>query len=103
MRQYHGIPPQGLENLFRDGEHGRLQCVHALRRAAMLRRLNDASNATGMSLPGWGLHPLQGCEIKGHFSAKISGNWRMTFKFDGTDCWSTIKTTTLEIHHGTHV
>jgi proteic killer suppression protein len=29
--------------------------------------------------------PLQGRELKGHFSVKVSGNWRMTFKFDGTD------------------
>ncbi len=51
----------------------------------MLRRLNEASNATRMSVPGRGLHPLQGRELKGYFSVKVSGKWRMTFKFDGTD------------------
>jgi proteic killer suppression protein len=38
-----------------------------------------------MNLPGWKLHPLKGRELKGHFSVWVSGNWRMTFKFDGTD------------------
>ena len=62
-----------------------IQSVHAQRLAAMLRRLNEVSNPTGMNVPGWGLHQLQGRELKGHFSVKVSGNWRMTFKFDGTN------------------
>ena len=61
-----------------------IQAGHAPRLGAMLRRLNEVSNATGMNVPGWGLHPLFG-ELKGSFSVKVSGNWRMTFKFDGTD------------------
>ena len=38
-----------------------------------------------MNLPGWGLYPLKGRELKGHFSVWINGNWRMTFTFEGTD------------------
>lgn len=53
--------------------------------SAMLRRLNETTNAQGMNLPGWGLHPLKGRELKGHFSVWVSGNWRMTFTFEGTD------------------
>ena len=52
--------------------------------AAMLRRLNETSNPQGMNLPGWGLHPLKGRELKGHFSVTVNGNWRMTFTVDGT-------------------
>lgn len=37
-----------------------------------------------MGLPGWGLHPLKG-ELAGHWSIWVSGNWRMTFRFEGTD------------------
>ena len=61
-----------------------IQPVHATRLASMLRRLNEASNVTAMNLPGWGLHSLHG-DLKGHFSIKVSGNWRLTFKFDGID------------------
>jgi proteic killer suppression protein len=38
-----------------------------------------------MNLPGWGLHPLKGQELKGHFSVWVSANWRLTFTFDGMD------------------
>ena len=50
----------------------------------MLRRLNEATDAQAMNLPGWGLHPLKGA-LKGHWSVWVSGNWRLTFRFDGTD------------------
>ena len=54
-------------------------------RARSAGRLNETTNAQGMNLPGWGLHPLKGRELKGHFSVWVNGNWRMTFTFDGTD------------------
>ena len=76
---------EGVKTFFETGSTAGIQTVHAPRLGAMLRRLNEASNATGMNVPGWGLHSLQGRELKGHFSVKVSGNWRMTFKFDGTD------------------
>jgi plasmid maintenance system killer protein len=28
---------------------------------------------------------LKGRDLKGHFSVWVSGNWRLTFNFDGTD------------------
>lgn len=35
-----------------------------------------------MDLPGLGLHPLKG-NRKGTYSVTVSGNWRITFRFDG--------------------
>jgi toxin HigB-1 len=35
-----------------------------------------------MNLPGLGLHPLKG-NRKGTYSVTVSGNWRITFRFDG--------------------
>jgi proteic killer suppression protein len=32
-------------------------------------------------LPGYRLHPLRG-ERKGHWSVTISGNWRISFRFE---------------------
>jgi toxin HigB-1 len=49
-----------------------------------LRRLNETNDAQGMNLPGWGLHSLKG-DLKGHWSVGVSGNWRLTFRFDGPD------------------
>jgi proteic killer suppression protein len=76
---------KGLKAFFDKGSVAGIQAAHATRLAAMLRRLNETSNAQGMNLPGWKLHPLQGRELKGHFSVWVNGNWRMTFTFEGTD------------------
>ena len=62
-----------------------IQAAHAPRLAAMLGRLNETTNAHGMGLPGWRLRSLKGRDLKGHYSVWVSGNWRMTFTFDGTD------------------
>ena len=70
---------------FETGSMAGIRAAHAPRLAAMLRRLNEATNAQGMNLPGWGLHPLKGRDLKGHYAVSVSGNWRLTFRFDGTD------------------
>jgi proteic killer suppression protein len=76
---------KGLEAFFKTGSKAGIQPAHAPRLGAMLRRLNETTNAQGMNLPGWNLHPLKGKELKGHYSVWVNGNWRMTFKFDGVD------------------
>lgn len=75
---------KGLKAFFEKGSLAGIQAAHAPRLGAMLRRLNEASDAQAMNLPGWGLHPLKGV-LKGHWSVWVSGNWRLTFRFDGTD------------------
>ena len=37
-----------------------------------------------MALPGLNLHQLIG-DRKGIWSVRVSGNWRVTFKFEGED------------------
>jgi proteic killer suppression protein len=37
-----------------------------------------------MNAPGWKLHPLHG-QLEGHWSVTVSGNWRLTFAFEGED------------------
>ena len=76
---------KGLEAYFQTGSKAGIQPAHASRLGAMLRRLNETTDAQGMNLPGWGLHPLKGQEFKGHFSVWVNGNWRMTFAFVGAD------------------
>ena len=76
---------KGLEAFFKTGSKAGIQPAHAPRLGAMLRRLNETTNAQGMNLPGWNLRPLKGKELKGHYSVWVNGNWRMTFKFDGVD------------------
>ena len=76
---------KGLKAFFNGGNMAGIQANHAPRLAAMLRRLNETTNAQGMNLPGWKLHPLKGRDLKGNFSVWVNGNWRMTFMFEGTD------------------
>ncbi len=76
---------KGLKIFFQTGNMAGIQAAHAARLAAMLRRLNEATHAQSMNLPGWGLHSLKGRELKGHFSVWVNGNWRMIFCFDGPD------------------
>lgn len=74
---------KGLQAFFEKGSMAGIQPAHAPRLAAMLRRLNETTNAQGMNLPGWRLHPLKGQELKEHWSVWVNGNWRMTFTFEG--------------------
>jgi proteic killer suppression protein len=37
-----------------------------------------------MNRDGWGWHPLKG-NLRGHWAVAVSGNWRLTFSFDGED------------------
>jgi proteic killer suppression protein len=46
--------------------------------------LNRARKPEDMGAPGWKLHPLLG-DLKGHWSVKVNGNWRLTFRFEGED------------------
>ena len=75
---------KGLKAFFENGSMAGIQADHAPRLAAMLRRLNETTNAQAMNLPGWKLHPLSR-DLAGHFAVTVSGNWRMTFTFEGTD------------------
>lgn len=76
---------KGLKAFFDKGSMPGIQPVHAPRLAAMLRRLNETTNAQGMNVPGWGFHTLKGRDLKRHFSVWVSGNWRLTFTFEGAD------------------
>lgn len=48
----------------------------------ILARLNVAEDVKALNLPGWNLHQLAG-ELKGFWSVKVTGNWRIIFRFEG--------------------
>ena len=37
-----------------------------------------------MRQPGYRLHKLRG-SLTGHYAVDVSGNWRITFRYDGGD------------------
>ncbi len=46
--------------------------------------LNAALVAQDMNLPGYRFHELRG-DRRGTYSVTVSGNWRLTFKFQNGD------------------
>ncbi len=75
---------KGLERYFLKGTKSGIQARHAVRLRLILGRLNAATSPTDMDLPGLKLHELRG-KKKGIWSVWVSGNWRVTFRFNGKD------------------
>ncbi len=75
---------RGLEKFFHDGNKSGINTKHAPRLARILDRLDASVGPQDMNLPGFGLHQLGG-QGKGTWSVWVSGNWRVTFRFDGND------------------
>jgi proteic killer suppression protein len=75
---------KGLEKFFSTGSKAGIQAQHAARLRIQLGMLDDAGAPEDMNAPGWRLHALRG-DLKGHWSVTVSGNWRLTFRFEGVD------------------
>ena len=75
---------RGLERYFTRGSKAGIQAAHEKRLRLILARLNASSSPRDMNLPGLRLHELTG-DRKGTWSVSVSGNWRITFRFEGDD------------------
>ncbi|MGA1289048.1 MAG: type II toxin-antitoxin system RelE/ParE family toxin [Rubrivivax sp.] len=75
---------KGLQRFFETGSAAGVQPQHAPRLGRMLRALDAAAQPSDLALPGWNLHPLKG-SLRGHWALSVSGNWRLTFRFEGSD------------------
>lgn len=75
---------KGLRVFFETGSTKGINAQHADKLERQLDRLNAATEPKDMNLPGWKLHSLRG-QLSDHWSVTVSGNWRLTFKFDGVD------------------
>ncbi len=77
---------KGLEAFFYTGKKKGIQPEHAEKIARILDRLNAASDIIDMNYPGSYLHKLTRT-LKGQFSVRVSGNWRIFFKFIDGDAY----------------
>jgi proteic killer suppression protein len=75
---------RGLKRFYESGTTRGIQAAHAARIRLILGRLNASMNSQDMNLPGLHLHELSG-KRKETWSVRVSGNWRITFRFDGPD------------------
>ena len=75
---------KGVKQFAETGSKAGIQSQHAARLRILLTTLNLASNPLDMKHDGWDWHPLRG-DLKGHWAVSVSGNWRLTFSFEGED------------------
>ncbi len=61
-----------------------MRADQAKRIADILAHLDRADHPSDLDLPGYRLHPLKG-DLKGAWSVTLSGNWRVTFRFENGD------------------
>ncbi len=72
---------KGLERFYTKGSLGGIQAKHKKKLRMQLAALNTAQVIEDMNIPGYRLHPLKG-ERKGFWAISVSGNWRLTFRFE---------------------
>jgi proteic killer suppression protein len=77
---------RGLARLFEKGETKGVQQAHVKRLLSQLNLLDTANHVSDMDLPGYHLHPLKG-EWSGFWSVRVSGNWRVIFRFEAGDAY----------------
>jgi len=75
---------RGLELFYLKSSTARIKNDHVKRLRLILGRLDASTSPQDMNLPGLKLHELRG-KRKGFWSVWVNGNWRVTFKFEGTD------------------
>ncbi|MGC9292229.1 MAG: type II toxin-antitoxin system RelE/ParE family toxin [Acidobacteriaceae bacterium] len=75
---------KGLREFAATGSKAGIQPKHADRLRRLLTALDVASQPEDMAAPGHNLHALGG-DLEGHWAVNVSGNWRLTFTFEGED------------------
>ena len=75
---------RGLKRLYERDDRSGVNAAHVARLERILTLLDVAQRPADIDLPGYRLHPLKG-ERKGEWSVSVSGNCRVTFRFDEGD------------------
>ena len=75
---------RGLKRLYERGDRSgiRPDLVDTVER--ILTVLNTATTPQALDVPRYRLHPLKG-DLKGSWSVTVRANWRIIFRFEGTD------------------
>lgn len=73
---------KGLKLLYERGDRRRIPPAHVSKVERIVARLDQATGARDMDLPGFRLHTLKG-DLAGYWSVRVSGNWRIVFRFEG--------------------
>ena len=72
---------RGLKALYDGRAARRVAPEHVQKLRDVLAVLDRSRRPQDVDIPGFRLHPLKG-ELKGHYAVAVSGNWRVTFRFE---------------------
>jgi proteic killer suppression protein len=75
---------KGLKQFAQTGNPSKLSVLNPDRVARILTRLDAARAPNEMDLAGLRFHALTGAD-KGRYSVRVTGNYRITFAWDGMD------------------
>jgi toxin HigB-1 len=81
IRSFRG---KGLRRFAERGDPSRLSVQNPDRIRRILLALNAAKSPEAMNVPGLRFHALKGRD-RGRYAVDASGNWRVTFAWDGED------------------
>ena len=77
---------RGLKALYEGRTSRRVAPEHVRKLLDILALLDHSKSPRDLDLPGLRLHPLKG-EFRGHYAVTVSGNWRVTFRFEDGDAF----------------
>ena len=72
---------RGLKALYEGRTTKHVAPGHVAKLRDILFALDPSSGPKGMNLPGFELHK-PGHQMKDHYAVSVSGNWRVTFRFE---------------------
>lgn len=72
---------RGLKALYGGKTASRVAPEHLEKLRDILAMLDRGRKPDDLDIPGFRLHPLKG-DQKGHWAVSVSGNWRVTFRFE---------------------
>jgi proteic killer suppression protein len=75
---------KGLRKFYASGSPSGIQKKHEKKLRLILTNLDQAQEPDDMDLPGLFMHQLKG-DKKDTWSVRVSGNWRLTYRFTGRD------------------
>jgi len=77
---------RGLKRLYEDDDRRGIRPDLLEDVEDILARLDRADTPQAMNLPGYRLHSLKG-DMRGFWSVTVRANWRIVFRFGGTDAF----------------
>ena len=77
-----------MRKFYETGDSRGIKPEHVQRFRLILARLDASQEPQDMDLPGLKIHGLKKrgkLDLRGHWGVAVSGNWRVTFRFEGRD------------------